>query len=354
MKPKPTISLFFSILYSIFSNGQNSKSTTLNFNKVTIDTLFTDTISIRTLNLEKDKVWFAADKNRYGYFDLTKKERIIKKIENLSHKLEFRSSALTPTHLFTLSIASPAFLYKIDKTKGTTELVYQNNHEKIFFDSLQFWNTKEGIALGDPIDDYFKILITRDAGTTWKELPTASFFKNTTEEGAFAASNTNIILQGHHTWLVSGGKKARVFYSSDKGNSWQVYETPIVQGKTMTGIFTGAFYDSKIGCIAGGDYELPKQNHGNKAITFNGGKSWELIGENKGPGYISCVQFIPKSKGKGLLTVGATGIHYSKDSGTTWHEISSDPTLYTLRFLNPTTAIAAGKNKMIRIVFKTK
>ncbi|MGL5113541.1 MAG: WD40/YVTN/BNR-like repeat-containing protein, partial [Flavobacterium sp.] len=101
----------------------------------------------------------------------------------------------------------------------------------------------------------------------------------------------------------------------------------------------------------GGDYENPTQNTKNKALTTNGGKTWQLIGENSGPGYISCVQFIPKSKGKRLVTVGATGIHYSIDGGTSWQQISTDDSLYTLRFLNATTAIAAGKNKMVRIVF---
>jgi hypothetical protein len=30
--------------------------------------------------------------------------------------------------------------------------------------------------------------------------------------------------------------KARIFYSADKGNTWEVYDTPIVQGKAMAGI----------------------------------------------------------------------------------------------------------------------
>jgi hypothetical protein len=50
-------------------------------------------------------------------------------------------------------------------------------------------------------------------------------------EAAFAASNTNIVIKGNNTWIVSGGMKARVFYSADKGNTWEVYDTPIVQGK---------------------------------------------------------------------------------------------------------------------------
>ena len=146
---------------------------------------------------------------------------------------------------------------------------------------------------------------------------------------AFAASNTNIIIKGNNTWLVSGGKKTRVFYSSDKGITWKVYETPIVQGEAMTGIFTADFYNDKIGFVAGGNYEKPNQNFQNKALTIDGGKTWKLVGENAGFGYASCVQFVPNSNGKELVAVGANGLFYSHDSGNSWTQFSKDATFYT-------------------------
>lgn len=351
MKEKIAISMYFSVLCYVFGNAQKNDFKIISYQKTTIDTLLHDTISIRSLNIESDKIWFVADKKRYGYYDLSKKESNIKTIDN-PKPLEFRSSAITSKYFYALSIASPAFLYQIDKSNWATKLVYQNNNEKIFYDSMQFWNAKEGIALGDPINQNFNILITRNGGATWKELYKDKFPKGKKEEGAFAASNTNIVIQGNHTWIVSGGKSARIFYSSNKGKSWKVIDSPIIQGEAMTGIFSATFYDSKTGFIAGGNYEIPTRNSGNKALTINGGKTWQLVAEDLGPGYISCVQFMPNSNGKKLVTVGATGIHFSKDSGASWQQISKDPTLYTLRFLNDTTAIAAGKNKMIRIRFK--
>lgn len=171
-------------------------------------------------------------------------------------------------------------------------------------------------------------------------------------EAAFAASNTNIVIKGNLTWLVSGGKKARVFYSSDKGVSWSVIETPIVQGKQMTGIFTADFYNSTVGFISGGNYEVLGQNFDNKAVTYNGGKTWNLVAQNQGFGYASCIQYIPNSHGKGLISVGASGIYYSNDGGISWKQWSTDSGLYTIRLLNDYTAIAAGKNKVIRLRFK--
>jgi photosystem II stability/assembly factor-like uncharacterized protein len=56
--------------------------------------------------------------------------------------------------------------------------------------------------------------------------------------------------------------------------------------------------------------------------------------------------------GKGIVTVGASGLYYTADGGKSWKQLSKDNSLYTIRFWNDTTAIAAGKNKMIRLHFK--
>ena len=231
------------------------------------------------------------------------------------------------------------------------KLVYEEHNEKVFYDSMQFWNDSEGIAIGDPIDNCLSIIITRDGGESWTKMPCDKLPKVVDGEAAFAASNTNIIIKENSTWIVSGGKKSRVFYSPDKGISWSVYETPIVQGEAMTGIFTADFYNDKIGFIAGGNYEKPNQNFQNKALTTDGGKTWKLVGENQGFGYASCVQFVPNSNGEQLVSVGASGLFYSKDKGTTWQQLSSDSSLYTIRFVDNMTAIAAGKDKIVKIVF---
>ncbi|MNR95680.1 hypothetical protein D3C72_268140 [compost metagenome] len=322
------------------------------FNTVETDTLFQDKISIRAIVFDENKVWYAGDKSRYGFFDLNKNKKTENHIVKDSLKLEFRSIAKTDNYIFILNVANPALLYKISKDNLETELVYQENHEKVFYDSMQFWNDKEGIAIGDPIDDCFSVIITRDGGSSWHKISSEKLPKVFEGEAAFAASNTNIVIKGENTWIVSGGKKARIFYSADKGNSWTVYDTPIVQGEKMTGIFTADFYDAKTGFLAGGNYEIPSQNFDNKAVTVNGGKNWNTISQNQGFGYASCVQYVPNSGGKGIVTVGASGLYYSSDGGNLWKQLLTDSNLYTIRFIDDATAIAAGKNKMIRIRFK--
>ena len=344
--------IIFSLVLGILVCSCKSQSiNTIPFTSVVIDTLFQDKISIRALSLDKDKVWYTADQSRFGYIDLISNQRKEFKIP-FERAIEFRSIAQTNNYIFILSVANPALLYRISKKDCSYQLVYQENHEKVFYDSMQFWNDEEGIAIGDPIEGVFSIITTRDGGKSWQKTPASQLPKLAEGEAAFAASNTNIIIKKNTTWLVSGGKKSRVFVSKNKGKSWTVSETPIVQGKQMTGIFTADFYDSKTGFVSGGNYEVLNQNFDNKALTEDGGKSWRIVAQNQGFGYASCVQYVPNSNGKGLVAVGASGLFYSNDGGDNWNQLAKDETLYTIRFLNATTAIAAGKNKMIRIQFK--
>lgn len=322
------------------------------FNSVDVDTILSDSISIRAILIDNDKVWYAGNHGKYGCVDLNSKKAFNGYIAKDTLKLEFRSIAKTSKSIFILSISNPGLLYRITKDGKQVDLVYEEQGEKVFYDSMQFWNDDEGIAMGDPTDDCLSVLITKDGGASWKKLNCNQLPKVADGEAAFAASNSNLVIKDNNTWMVSGGKKARVFYSADKGNSWYVYPTPILQGKSMTGIFTADFYDANNGFVAGGDYEKPNQNFTNKSVSQDGGNTWQLIAEKKGFGYASCVQYMPKSNAKQLVCVGASGLQYSSDSGNNWKSLLSDATLYTIRFQNDSTAIAAGKNKIVRVKFR--
>lgn len=322
------------------------------YKSVQIDTILQEDLSIRAIVLDSNKLWYAANKGKYGSIDLFSDKRFNGHVTKDTLMLEFRSIAKTNEYIFILNVGSPALLYRISKDGSRIKKMYQENHPKVFYDSMQFWNNEEGIAMGDPTDSCLSVLITRDGGTTWNKVPCENLPNVAEGEAAFAASNTNLVIKGNQTWMVSGGKKSRIFYSADKGKSWKVFETPIIQGQAMTGIFTADFYDAKNGFIAGGNYEKLNQNFGNKAITNDGGKSWKLIAEKQGFGYASCVQYVPNSNAQQLVSVGASGLYYSSNAGEKWSKLSDDSTLHTIRFINDSTAIAAGKNKIIRLNFK--
>ncbi|UOX33327.1 oxidoreductase [Flavobacterium sediminilitoris] len=346
---------FFSLLTIVLSCKeqilkQGSKQIT--FTKIISEEIYNDSISIRAIVLDSNQLWFSGNNGKYGAIDLVTQKKFRGRINKDSLHPEFRSIAKTKDAIFILSVANPALLYKISNDRKVVKLVYQEENEKVFYDSMQFLDTNFGVAMGDPVSNCLNIIITNDGGNTWQKIPCDKLPKVEEGEAAFAASNTNVMLRNNKIIIVSGGKKSRCFVSEDKGNTWQVYNTPIVQGKTMTGIFTADFYDENIGFIAGGDYEKQEDNSNNKAITKDGGKTWQLVGQSQGFGYASCIQFVPNSKGKSLICVGGTGVHYSNDSGNTWKKMLEDKDLYTIRFQNDSIAYAGGKNKIVKLTIE--
>lgn len=314
------------------------------FSSVQIDTIFSASdLNVRALEVMGNKAIAVSSAGDLFHISLpsyhVQQERIT------TDSLNFRASALTKKGVFALSIGSPAHLYK------NGQLVFYDSHPNAFYDAIHFWNSEEGIALGDPTEECLTLLITRDGGDSWNKLDCNLLPKFNNGEAAFAASDTNISIIGDHTWIATGGASSRVLYSSDRGISWQIFSTPIVQGQSTTGIFSINFYDKKNGFAIGGDYTNPSSNYKNKIISTDGGRQWKLVSNNKGPGYRSCVQYVPNSNAKSLVAVGKKGIDYSADSGNSWRSMSTHG-FYTLRFMNDTTAIAAGIGRIAVLKFK--
>jgi photosystem II stability/assembly factor-like uncharacterized protein len=321
------------------------------FSEVEIETLLEDSLlSIRAIDILNDgNLAFAANNGTFGLFNPLKSTWMTSKQEFDSLNLQFRSVSHTTGDFFMLSVENPALLYKTGDA-GRMQLVYKEDHDKVFYDAIDFWNNQEGIAIGDPTEDCMSIIITRDGGNTWHKLSCDSLPKTKEGEAAFAASDTNIAIVGDHTWVATGGKASRVMYSPDKGKTWEVYDTPIIQGLETTGIYSIDFYDEQNGFAIGGDYTKPDDNTANKIQTNDGGKTWELVAQNENPGYRSCVQYIPNREGKELVAIGFNGIDYSNDSGTSWKHLS-DEGFYTIRFLNDSVAYVAGKGRISKLTF---
>ena len=353
LKNDMSIKHFF-ILFSVFVLSVSCKrSTKKPFTSVSIAQVFKDSLSIRAIVAQDtSNVWFAANKGVVGL--ITEKTPKLVTVTYDKTPLHFRSIAKTTTAVFILSIDTPAVLYKIDvKDNEATAMqeVYIETGEGVFYDAISFWNDKEGIAMGDPIGGCLSIIITRDGGNSWTKLSCDNLPDLVAGEAAFAASNSNIAIYQDHTWIVTGGKRARVFHSPDKGLTWSVYDTPILQGGVMTGIYSVDFLDATTGVIFGGNWDDTYFNEGNKAITKDGGKTWRLLSNGKGPGYRSSVSFIPGTKGQGIVAVGSPGISYSSDQGDTWSELSKEG-FYAIEFINDSVAFASGNMKIAKLKFK--
>lgn len=338
--------------------------TARSFTKVDIEVLLEKDISVRAIEVTDAAVLFAGDKGNYGFMPLNtgnwtlgydtkmviERDSVLGTEKEVKKPTPFRSIASTKDYSFMLSIGSPGKLYRSNKKTKATEVVFEDSHPKAFYDSMDFWNDQEGIAMGDPTEDCLSVIVTRDGGASWQKISCEILPKVVDGEAAFAASDTNIKIMGDETWIVSGGKKSRVFYSPNKGREWTVVDTPIVQGKSTQGAYTMDFYDRSQGIIYGGDYTDPSMNINNVATTSDGGKTWNILGSGTNGGYKSCVQYVPNRGGKELIAIGFTGISYSKDAGAHWTELSKEPFL-SFRFSSENVAYASGRNRIAKLTF---
>jgi len=236
--------------------------------------------------------------------------------------LDFRDiDAVDAQTAYVMSIGNgPASrIYKTTDAGKTWNLQFKNDDPKAFLDAMSFWDANHGIAFGDSVDKQFYILTTSD-GVTWSRVPPANLPPAQGNEGAFAASGTNIAVFGKsHAWIGTGAAaKSRVLRTTDGGHSWQVADTPLASGPSA-GIFSIAFRDAKHGVIVGGDYRKEQEAVDNLAMTNDGGATWTLV---KGlSGFRSLVAYVPGMKKPTLIAVGPAGADYSLDDGKTWKPI---------------------------------
>ena len=208
------------------------------FTGVEIDTLLSDTMSVRAITLEKDRVWYASDKGTYGYCKFDKSKNYIGQITFDTLNPHFRGIAKNSSSIFMISTEKPAVIYQVSKTDNLVTKVFEDKHPNAFYNGIQFWNDYEGIAMGDPQNGCLSVVITRDAGKTWIKTPCSNLPKIEQGEAGFAASNSSLVVKGDNTWIVTGGTKARIFFSKDKGMTWgAAYNQPDILDPNCDGDF---------------------------------------------------------------------------------------------------------------------
>jgi photosystem II stability/assembly factor-like uncharacterized protein len=200
----------------------------------------------------------------------------------------------------------------------TWALTFQSTDTTVFLDAIVFWDERNGMVLGDPLDGRWFVLVTSDGGATWREAARDSRPETRTGEAAFAASGSSLVVHGAtNAWIGSGGSVARVFRSTDRGRTWRVSETPLTGSTSSAGIFSLAFWDARTGIAVGGDYEQPKGVVANAALTTDGAVTWRPVRSPPG-GYRSGVTYVGGQNGRLLVTVGTSGSDVSRDGGETW------------------------------------
>lgn len=200
-----------------------------------------------------------------------------------AEKLDFRGIKAFDDQTAVIISSGPAEkdqarIYRTTDGGQSWKQVFEEKRAGIFFDAVAFWDRKHGIVLSDPIDGKFALFTTDDGGLTWTQLPPAALPAALPNEGAFAASNSCLVVQGEkNVWFATGGAKvARVFRSTDRGKTWEVAETPMHPANASSGIFSLAFANQSEGIAVGGDYQKPEGSDlPNVLRTSDGGKTWD-------------------------------------------------------------------------------
>lgn len=279
--------------------------------------------------------------------------RTWQKLTVTADKLDFRDvDAIDARTAYVLSIGNgPASrIYKTTDAGATWALQFRNDDPKAFYDAMSFWDANHGLVIGDSIDGQLCVMKTEDGGQNWARVATNILPPALTNEGAFAASGTNIAVFGKNdAWIGTGAAgKARVLRTHDHGRTWAVADTPLVAGPSA-GIFSVAFRDAKHGIIVGGDYKKETEAVDNLAMTSDGGATWTLV---KGlSGFRSVVAYVPGVKTT-LVAIGPSGADYSNDDGRTWKALEG-PGFDTVSFVRgkPIAWATGARGTIGRLVF---
>ena len=231
-------------------------------------------------------------------------------------KLDFRDvDAMGEQVAYALSIGlgEASRIYKTTDGGAHWALQLANTDPKVFLDAMSFRNEATGFAFSDSVDGRFVVFATTNGGQSWGRVPADRLPPALPNEGAFAASGTNVALFGRdHVWI--GTSASRVLHSGDGGRTWTVAATPLPTGASA-GIFSVAFRDAQHGVVVGGDYKKEPEAVDNVAFTSDGGATWTLA---RGlSGFRSVVAWMP-GRERSLVAIGPTGADWSADDGQTW------------------------------------
>ncbi len=281
----------------------------------TIDILSSGTkTSLRGLSIVDENIIWASGSNGIVARSVDGGKNFIWKQVPQFEKKEFRDiEAFDSNTAIIMCIAEPAYILKTIDGGKNWRTVFFDSTKGMFLDAMHFRNHKNGVVIGDPINNKPFIAITKNAGKNWL---TELLFEPKSmqdKEAFFASSGTNIYLKKKQMIYVSGGSSSNLYINNEKFN------VPIIQGIQSTGANSIAVFKKKA-IIVGGDFTKDSSTTQNCVLVNLKTKQF-TIPTTPPSGYRSCVVFIDKNK---AITCGLNGIDMSKDAGLNWEKISSD------------------------------
>jgi photosystem II stability/assembly factor-like uncharacterized protein len=238
-------------------------------------------------------------------------------------------------------------LYKTTDGCHSWKLIFKNPDEDGFWDAIVF-DSKRGWLLGDPVRGSFVLFGTEDGGRTWNRQNNKGLKAQSSNQGAFAASNSSLLAGS--VKFASGGKDGAYEYAivsdevcvdncadqdidhNGRRSTWQKVPIPIGNQSQSSGVFsighalTTRDAKGKAPLVAvGGDFRSPDSTAGTAAYSADGGMTWAAA-QTPPHGYRSAVAYDAPTMT--WITVGPNGTDISIDDGKNWRRLRPDPLLH--------------------------
>ena len=255
-------------------------------------------------------------------------------------------------YLMAAGTGTDSRIYKTEDGGATWELQFTNQDPAAFYDCFAFWNPRRGIVFSDAVNGRFPVLRTTD-GETWTDIGDRLPAAQPLEIG-FAASGTCVTAQGgQYAWIVTGGaEEARVLATTDGGDTWDAYGTPIVQGTDLSGGFSIDFRDPHHGILAGGDLGDEGVPTNNVAVSDDGGRTWELVSPTPFPGAAFGLSYVRGLGHRTVVATGPGGAAYSADEGESWTLLPGVEDYWAVAFASPQAGWLVGtEGRILKISF---
>ena len=254
-------------------------------------------------------------------------------------------------------------IYKTVDGGATWTMEFQNQLAGAFYDCFAFWTPKRGISHSDSVSGVFPDIRTEN-GMTWQSIA-GNMPPALQGEASFAASDTCVATQGmNNAWIATGGASiARILATTDGGNTWAAYNTPLYSSPSA-GAFSVDFRDASNGVVGGGDLDPSDPNNARTALSTDGGQTWALTNAPPVTGAIfglshvrqlgtcrpgaRCQQFLRYV----VVTANSGGAAWTPDEGATWYVLPGVTGCWAVAFATPSAGWLVGTNgQIIKISF---
>jgi photosystem II stability/assembly factor-like uncharacterized protein len=231
-------------------------------------------------------------------------------------------------------------IYRTSDGGKSWTLQFTNSDQRAFYDCMDFWDARRGVAVSDAVEGKLVILVTTDGGAHWThpaDMPDAY-----EGEGGFAASGTCLVTRpGGQAWIGTGnGPRARVLHSADHGWTWAADSTPLPSGNA-TGITSVSFRDARNGLAFGGNVGDNNARGDVVVATHDAGATWTLGGRPPLSGAIFGGAYVPGARVPTAVAVGPKGSAWTRDDGATWTSLDT-LAYWAVGFASPRAGWAVG------------